>query len=370
MRRLAVITGGGTGGHVFPMMAIAEQLRAQGWAASEIRYVGSRRGQDRLILRDEESELTTLPGRGIRRSLRPSDLLTNVGAVGGLAVALVKALVEMGRWRPTVVVSVGGYASFAVDAAAVLWRRPLVLVDLDAVPGAVHRLFARWAAVRCVALGSEAPGTVVTGTPIREKYLRLARDADSRRAARTALEPPIDVGRVVVVVMTGSLGSLRVNEAVCDLARRWRSRHDVTILHVTGRRDFDRISKAAPALDGLDYRLIDFADMAELWAVADVAVCRAGALTVSELTILGIPAVLVPLPGAPDDHQSKNARRVADAGAAVVVSDAQCNGARLEEVLEPLLSRATLDEMSERARLLGRRDAASSIARVVAEVGR
>lgn len=347
------------------MVAIAEQLRLQGWADSEIRYVGSRRGQDRLILRDEASELTTLPGRGIRRSLRPRDLVANVGAAGGLVVALGRAIFDVGRWRPTVVVSVGGYASFAIDAAAVLWRRPLVLVDLDAVPGAVHRLFARWAAVRCVALGEESPGVVVTGTPIRERFLQLARDGDSRRIARAAFVPPIDVERVVVVVMTGSLGSLRVNEAVCDLARRWRSRRDVTLLHVTGRRDYARISKMAPVLEGLDYRLIDFADMAELWAVADVAVSRAGALTVGELTVLGIPAVLVPLPGAPDDHQAKNARRVAEAGAGVVIGDDECTGSRLEEVLQPMLSREVIDDMAQRARVLGRRDAARSIARVV-----
>ena len=140
-----VITGGGTGGHIFPMQAVAEQLERRGVASHELRYVGSRRGQESMLLGDGPIELTLLPGRGIRRSWRPDALAANLGAVAGLAAALVIAVVRVGGWRPRVVVSVGGYASFAVALAAVLWRRPLVLVELDATPGAAHRLLGRFA---------------------------------------------------------------------------------------------------------------------------------------------------------------------------------------------------------------------------------
>jgi len=363
-----VITGGGTGGHVFPMQAIAEHLRERGWAVSDLHFVGSARGQDRDILGAGEIALTTLPGRGLRRSWRARDLIANVQAALELLVALARAIYDVGRWRPAAVVSVGGYASFAVDSAAWLWRRPLILVDFDAVPGAVHRLFARGAAARCVAFGHAAPGVTVTGTPLREAIESVARDDTARGAARETFRPPIEKGRTVIVVMTGSLGSTRVNRAVSDLARRWSARRDVAIIHVSGRRDFADVQAARPALDGLDYRVVEFADMAELWAVADVALCRAGAITVAELAALAIPSVLVPLPGAPDDHQTKNAQRLVDVGGAVAMSDASCTGENLARVLDALLDPETLGAMSEGAGTIARRHAGQAIASVIASV--
>lgn len=365
-----VITGGGTGGHVFPMQAIAEHLRELGWPAGDIRFVGSTRGQDREILGAGEIALTTLPGRGLRRSLRPRDLYANAHAALELVVALCRALYDVRHWRPAAVVSVGGYASFAVDSAAWVWRRPLILVNFDAVPGAVHRLFARYAIARCVAFGDDAPGVTVTGTPLREAIEAVARDQVSRHAARASMNPPIEEGRRVIVVMSGSLGSTRVNRAVSELARLWTSRRDVTIIHVSGRRDFASVQAAAPARGGLDYRVVEFADMASLWAVADVAVCRAGAITVAELAALAIPSVLVPLPGAPDDHQTKNALRLVEVGGAVVMSDATCTGENLSRVLGSLLDSGTLSTMAEGARRIGRLNAAEAIAKVIASVAR
>ena len=368
MSRTIVITGGGTGGHVFPMQAVGEALMAVGWSASDLRYVGSRRGQDRALLGDGPIALTTLPGRGLRRSWRPRDVVVNLISVVLLVGAWCRAFSVLGRWRPAAVVSVGGYASFAVDAAAVLWRRPLVLVNFDAVPGAVHRLFARFAAARCEASGLDAPGVTVTGTPLRASIEQVARDDVAQRQARARVSPPVDDGRKVVVVMTGSLGAARVNRAVSALATRWAHRRDITIFHVTGRRDFDEVLAAVPALNGLDYRVLAFGDMEELWSLADVAICRAGAITVAELAALGVPSVLVPLPGAPDDHQTKNAQRLVAVGGAVLVRDAECSAERLSDVLEPLLQHDVLAAMSAGARSLGRPRAAEAIARVVATV--
>jgi UDP-N-acetylglucosamine--N-acetylmuramyl-(pentapeptide) pyrophosphoryl-undecaprenol N-acetylglucosamine transferase len=140
-----VITGGGTGGHIFPMEAVADQLRALGFAPSDLRFVGSRRGQESTLLAASDVALTLLPGRGFRRSLRGDALAQNLGAAGSLLAAVAIAISNVRRWRPSVVVSLGGYASFATTLAAVLWRRPLVLVELDAEPGAAQRLFTRFA---------------------------------------------------------------------------------------------------------------------------------------------------------------------------------------------------------------------------------
>ena len=227
MARPVVITGGGTGGHVFPMQAIAESLSERGLSASELRYVGSRRGQERNLLVGEVA-LTLLPGRGLRRSWRMGDLVANIGAVIGLVQAILIAQWLVRRWRPSVVVSVGGYASFAVALAAVSWRVPLVLVDFDAVPGASHRLLRRFATARCTAFASSGTNTVVTGAPLRAAIESLDRSPSARREAKERLSPPIDAERDVVVVMTGSLGSRRVNAAVRDLARAWSSRRTCT----------------------------------------------------------------------------------------------------------------------------------------------
>ncbi|MGB8197493.1 MAG: UDP-N-acetylglucosamine--N-acetylmuramyl-(pentapeptide) pyrophosphoryl-undecaprenol N-acetylglucosamine transferase [Acidimicrobiales bacterium] len=364
-----VITGGGTGGHIFPMEAVAEQLRARGVAASDLRFVGSRRGQESALLATSDIALTLLPGRGFRRAMRVDALLENLGAAATLSAALVAALVKVRQWRPSVVVSLGGYASFATTLAALIWRRPLVLVELDAEPGAAQRLFTRFARARCCAFATDDPKAIVTGTPLRDDVVSIDRSPAARRAARETVDPPIADARLVVVVMTGSLGSTTVNNAVSDLARRWSSRSDRTIIHVTGRRDVAMVRAKAPDTEGLDYRIFEFGDMTTLWALCDVAVCRAGASTVAELTTLAIPSVLVPLPRAPGDHQMKNALAVVEAGGARLVLDAECTGAKLDDVLTSMATPATMSSMATAAGTLGRRDAAASIARVVADVG-
>jgi UDP-N-acetylglucosamine--N-acetylmuramyl-(pentapeptide) pyrophosphoryl-undecaprenol N-acetylglucosamine transferase len=366
--RPVVITGGGTGGHVFPMQAVGEALRALGLASSELRFVGSRRGQERQLLGGGDVALTLLPGRGLRRSWRAKDALANLGAALGLVGALALAIVLIRRWRPSVVVSVGGYASLAVSIAAMCWRTPLVLVEFDATPGAVHRIVGRYAVKRCCAFPTNGANVVVTGAPLREAIATIDRSSAAREAAKAVLVPPIEPEREVVVVMTGSLGSARVNRAVLELATLWAGRRDRSILHVTGRRDYDEILARVPPSNGLDYRVVAFGDMVELWTLCDVAICRAGAITVAELTALSIPSVLVPLPGAPHDHQTKNAQAVARVGGARLLSDAQCTGDALAQVLESVIDRTTLAAMSLGAGTLARHDAASAIAHVILDV--
>lgn len=365
-----VITGGGTGGHVYPMQAIAEALMARGVAAREVRFVGSRRGQEAQLLASGDVALTLLPGRGLRRSLRAGDLARNAAAAAGLLGAFAVALWWVRRWRPSVVVSVGGYASFAVAAAAVAWRRPLVLVEFDAAPGAAQRVLRRFATARCCAFATPGANVVVTGAPVREAIEAIDRSRGARERARAVAVPPIDPARVVVVVMTGSLGAGRVNAAVRDLAVLWSERRDRTLVHVTGRRDYLEYVATKPETSGLDYRVVAFGDMVELWSLADVAICRAGAITVAELTALGIPSVLVPLPGAPHDHQSKNALAVVRVDGATMLRDQECSGAALYERLETMMAPGTLEAMSSAARRLARPHAAEAIAAVVLDARR
>lgn len=365
----AVVSGGGTGGHVFEALAIARAIAARGHAPSSIELVGSRRGQEATLLAGEGFPLTLLPGRGIVRRWRRDDLVANAGAVLGLVRATCRELVRMARHRPKVVVSVGGYASFPADLAAAALGVPMVLVTIDAVPGLVHRIFARLAAANAVALpGSPLPRAVVTGVAVRSEIAAVDRGPEAAARARAALGLPAD--RATVGVTGGSLGAGSVNRAVTDLARRWAERADLALYHVTGRRDWDELQPLVPGLGasgGLFYRRVPFEEhMDRLYAAVDVMVCRAGASTVAELTVAGVPAVLVPLPGAPGDHQTANARVLVGAGAAVLLSDERCDASALASVLEELIADpGRLATMAKAARALGRPEAAAEVAALV-----
>lgn len=372
-RRYALVAGGGTAGHLQPALAIAEALVARGHDRQTVEFVGSSRGQDRVILEGRGFPCTLLPGRGISRSVRPRAVLQNIGSLGGLAVAVVRALGVVSRARPAVVVSVGGYASLPAAIAAVLTGVPLVLVNVDAVPGAANRLLGRFARASAVGWdGTPLPRAVVTGTPVRPDIAGVDRSDGSRIAARSALGLPGD--RPTVAAFGGSLGARRINEAVGELAERWANRDDRSIYHIVGRRDWDASRRSAASDpnatvpgNGLVTVSVPYEDrMSMVYAAADVVVCRAGAMTVAELAVAGVPAVLVPLPGAPGDHQTANARVLERVGAAVVIPDADCNGSHLAAVLDGLLADCDgLDVMARAASSVGRVDAADAGAHVV-----
>jgi len=363
-----VLTGGGTGGHVFPLRAIAQALLAKGLAPSELIVVGSRRGQEAELLGDLGIELVLLPGRGLRRDRSLRAMLANLVASAGLGVALVRGIALVARRRPRAVVSVGGYASFAAGAGAVVTGRPLVLVDLDATPGLVHRVLRRFA-VAVTSPFPAAPGerVIVTGAPLRAEILAVTRSEEARAAARARLG--IAPGAAVVAVTSGSLGARSVNRATCELAVRWRTRESTMLYHVTGRRDLEEVEgrRRAEGIGEDRWRIVAFErSMADLWSSCDVAVSRAGATTVAELCATGVPSVLVALPGAPGDHQAANARVLERAGAAIVLDDAALSGEALDNVLSQLLAdRPRRASMSSAARSLARPDAAARIAQEV-----
>jgi UDP-N-acetylglucosamine--N-acetylmuramyl-(pentapeptide) pyrophosphoryl-undecaprenol N-acetylglucosamine transferase len=360
-RVFALIAGGGTGGHITPAVAIGRALVAAGHPVETIRFVGSARGMERRLVPAAGFDVVLLPGRGLARRWTAD----NVGAVAGTVAAVVRAVILVGRLRPKVVVSVGGYASVPCVVAAWLWRVPLVVAEQNAVPGLANRLAGRVARAAAVAFpGTALPRAVVTGNPVRPEMAAVDRSADGRRAARRALDLP--EAAFVVAVSGGSLGARRINRAVVALATAWIDRGGWAVHHVVGERDATALAAEAPATrpDGLVYHQIAFEDRMDLvYAAADVAVQRAGASTVFELAAAGVPAVLVPLPGAPGDHQTLNARRLEAAGGAVVVADADLDADRLGAELDGLAADPDrLRRMGEAVRALARPDAAAAVA--------
>jgi UDP-N-acetylglucosamine--N-acetylmuramyl-(pentapeptide) pyrophosphoryl-undecaprenol N-acetylglucosamine transferase len=362
----AVVTGGGTAGHVNPALAVARALVARGHDQSAVHYVGAERGIEARLVPPTGFPMTLLPGRGIQRRLT----MANLAAAGGLLVAFGRAVRLLGRLRPRVVVAVGGYASVAVALAAVLRRIPLVVAEQNAVPGAANRLLARFARASAVSFeGTPLPRPVVTGNPIRPEFAPA--DDARRAAARAALG--IDAGRSVVLVTGGSLGALRINQAALGALDVWHGRADLAIHHVVGRRDWADISAAAPAdLGALDYRAVEYEDdMPTAFAAADVAVCRSGSSTCFELAATGLPAVVVPSPYVTADQQTRNAQRLVDAGGAVLVPDAELDGERLAAEVDRLLAdEGARAAMSAAIRAWARPDAAEAIARLAEEHAR
>ncbi|HVW33773.1 MAG TPA: undecaprenyldiphospho-muramoylpentapeptide beta-N-acetylglucosaminyltransferase [Acidimicrobiia bacterium] len=350
----ALITGGGTGGHVYPGLALAEALVARGHPRESIHWVGNAGKLEETAVPAAGFTITLLPGRGLQRRLT----VENVGVALKTARAFRQARRIVKAARPEVVVGVGGYASLPCLVAARLRGIPAVVHEQNAAPGLANRIAVRLGARAAVSLpGTPLPGAVVTGNPVR--------------AAVVAVERHPSPDRPLVAVFGGSLGARRLNEAAVELYDRWRSRTGTAVHHISGPSGHAATAAALAGLrrdgDTLTWTLLPYEDrMPDLYAAASVAVCRAGATTVAELAAAGVPSVLVPLPGAPGDHQTRNAEALVAAGAAVLVPDAECTGARLAAELEGLLADpARLAAMGAAARRLARPNAAADLAALV-----
>ena len=383
-----MISGGGTAGHVVPGLAVARALVDRGHDASSIHYVGSQRGVERTMVPSAGFALTLLPGRGIQRRLTFANVAATIGLVRacGRAVALVR------RERPRVLLALGGYASVPAALGAALWRVPIVVAEQNAVPGAANRLVARFAKASAVSFpDTPLPRSTLTGNPVRAEV--RAPFAGGRAAARRALgvdtvagadDLPAQPGaaraqRVLVVAFGGSLGARRINDAVVGLAESWIDRGDIVVRHVIGERDWERYSdrvraigeqldrRRAAGLPALQYDTVRYEhDMPAVYAAADLVLCRAGASTVAELAVAGVASVLVPLPGAPGDHQTANARAIVDSGGARLLVDADATASRVRDLLDELVrDPQARQRMAQAARALARPDAAERVAELL-----
>ncbi len=354
-----MIVGGGTAGHVLPGVAIGRELVDRGHPIDTIRFVGSERGVDRELVPAAGFDLTVLPGRGIQRRLTAE----NLQSTRDLLRAAAQARKVLAGHDPDVVVALGGYASVPAGAWAVLRRIPVVVAEQNAVPGLANRLLGRFAQVSAVSFeGTDLPRAVWTGNPVRPEILEVAAENDrTDRRERVG----VAAGRRLVVVFGGSLGARRINEAVLDALPALSGRDDLAIRHIVGRRDHADVTSRVPDLDGaaLAYEAVEYEDdMATVLAAADLVVSRAGATTCAELTVVGRPAVLVPLPGAPGDHQTANARALEATGGAELVADAILDGALLVATLDRLLADPDrLRNMGDSMRSIARPDAASAV---------
>ena len=348
------MAGGGTGGHVIPALAIAQELRER--FAADIIFIGTERGMETRLVPQAGYPLHfvnigVLKGVGMARRAR---------TLFDLPRAILRAGKIMSDFAPDAVVGVGGYASGPAMMAAVLAGRPTVAFEPNVVPGFANRIVAP--AVTAAAVQFEETCRVfrnchVTGVPVRRAFFDVK--------SRPADAPP------TLLIFGGSQGAHVINEAaIAVLSELPRRVPGLTIVHQTGERDYSA-AQAAYLQAGIAAEVSPFIqNMPEAFARADLLVCRSGASTVAEVTAAGKPAIFVPLRAA-DDHQRRNAEALATRGAAVLVPEADLTPARLlEEVVARFANRTELAAMGERARALAlaHKDAARDIAELVARV--
>jgi UDP-N-acetylglucosamine--N-acetylmuramyl-(pentapeptide) pyrophosphoryl-undecaprenol N-acetylglucosamine transferase len=356
-RRVIVIAGGGTGGHIFPGLAVAAELRALVGEDLPIVWIGARRGQEGHLVPAHELPLRYVAAARIVGGSLPARLR----GVGAVPAGVVQALWHLLRLKPRVVLGVGGYASAATGLAAWMLRVPLVVQEQNALPGRTNRKLGRLARRVAVAFDEALPyfpegRAVVTGNPVRAAI----------RTTRPVCPDPEGPRRVLVV--GGSQGARFLNERVPALLKRvHRAGRPLEVVHQSGVADAVA-TRVRYAETGLAATVESFiADMAAAYDRADLVIGRAGATTVAELKCAGRGALFVPFPFAADDHQARNAEAMVAAGAAHMVRQEAWNEAALADELFAALAADRLRDMAARAAGLARPDAARRVAELVLE---
>lgn len=357
MNSKVLIMAGGTGGHVFPALAVAQRLQDMGWQAC---WLGSHGGMEVGLVQKHGIVIHTLPVSGIRGG----GLRRKLSAPIGLARSVWGAVRVLRQEQPSVVVGFGGFASGPGGVAARLCGVPLVIHEQNAVAGVTNRLLARIATRVLAAFPAAAqqlPAATVVGNPVRDAILAVPAPA-ARYAGRG--------GALRVLVVGGSLGAKVLNETMPAALALLPKDVSVTVRHQTGKQGIEETRGAYARLNVRAEVSPFIDDMAAAYAWADFVVCRAGALTVSELAAAGVPSILVPYPHAVDDHQAANAQHLVSVGAARMIRQSQLNAESLARVLREFADRNRLGVMADAARSVSFGDATAAIAAICTEVSR
>ena len=348
----AILAGGGTGGHVIPAIAIAQELQ-KGYSA-EVMFVGTARGIENKLVPAAGFPLQLIKVGALNRV----SLATRLKTLFDLPLAVLHARRLLRDFQPDVVIGVGGYASGPAMLAAIVGRIPTLAFEPNVVPGFANRMVARWVTAAAVHFQQTAqyfPHAEVTGVPVRQAFFTV---------------PEKHSGPLTLLVFGGSQGSRAINQAFIqclpNLMQRLPGLH---IIHQTGERDYNEVQAAYQRNAASSEVQAFITDMPGVFARADLILCRSGVSTVAEIAAAGKPAVFVPFPLAADDHQRVNARALEDVGAAVVVEETRLDQVWLVDTLAALLQdEDRLARMAAAAKALSHPDASARIAAIAAQV--
>ncbi len=353
-----ILTGGGTGGHIYPAIAIAQVLRADPKITS-LSYIGCAKNPEKEIAEREGIEFHSLDVSGMPRKPGPKVLMWLIE----LFIATFRAISYLIKLKPNVVFGTGGYVTGPVLMAAWLLRVPYVIHDPDAHPGIVNKFMAGGA--KSVSLAFEGakkyiknPDTVVFGNPIRGCLGNI----DRLTAIR---ELGLDPEKKTVLAIGGSQGAKTINDAMAGAVPAFINEPGFQVIHQTGRKNFDEYAgNLPPGLRENPAYIVKpyFEDMSLPLNAADVAISRAGSLSISELNLCGLPCVLIPYPYAAADHQRFNARAMQESGAALYLEDAECSAGKLVEMVNSILNNPQkLESMQQANKSLAKPEAAKNI---------
>jgi len=347
-----LIMAGGTGGHIFPGLAVADELRGR---KTPVIWLGGIGGLEQRLVPQHGLRLETLPIAGVRGK----GLAAKIFAPLRLARAIAAASSILKRHAPHSVLSMGGYAAAPGGIAAWLARVPLIVHEQNRIPGVTNRMLARFAKRVLTGFADVFPQGEWVGNPVRASIAAVPAPTE-RYAGRE--------GPLKLLVLGGSQGAQSLNSALPEVLRRRGARLPVAVRHQCGAKHFEQ-ARAAYMRAGIEADVVPFEDdMAAAYAWADLVICRSGALTLAELAAAGVPAILVPFPHAVDDHQTRNAEAMVAAGGAVLVAEGDDFVKRLGAAFETIGDRAKLLKMAEAAHTLAKPLAGKEIADACLEV--
>ncbi|WP_427311404.1 undecaprenyldiphospho-muramoylpentapeptide beta-N-acetylglucosaminyltransferase [Cupriavidus sp. H39] len=351
--RTLLVMAGGTGGHVFPGLAVAHALRAQGW---KVVWLGNRTGMEATLVPKHDIPMEFIQFGG----LRGKGLVTKFLLPLNLLRAFWQSLAALRRVRPSVVLGMGGYITFPAGMMASLLGRPLVLHEQNSIAGLANKVLARVADRVLCAFPDALPGSEWTGNPVREELARL----DAPEARYDQRDGPLRI-----LVVGGSLGAAALNEVVPKAIALLPAAERPVVTHQAGAKQIDtlRANYAAAQVPAQTLPFID--DMARAYADADLVICRAGAMTVSEVAAAGVAALFVPFPHAVDDHQTTNAQFLSSQGAALLVQQKDLTAEGLARTIASL-TRPQLKDMARLARGLAKPEATRRVAEICSQLAR
>lgn len=336
-----MLMAGGTGGHIYPALACAELLQAKG---VDVEWIGSAGGMEERLVPEHDIPLHTLSIKGVRGK----GVLGLLSAPWRIANSIGQAVAILKRSRPDVVLGMGGFVAGPGGVAAKLLGIPLVVHEQNAIAGTTNKLLAKVANTNLQAFDGALPKGITVGNPVRKAIL----EQPVREVREEGARP------LKVLVVGGSLGAKALNDAVPTVLANWPHEQRLDVWHQTGAKNFEVVEAAYKTLN-VSARVDAYIDhMSQAYYWADLVICRAGAMTVSELAIAGLPSILIPYPHAIDDHQTHNARSLADQGAAILVPQTELTPQRLASHLTAIIEdNSTLKRMAEQAKSASRPEA-------------
>lgn len=359
-----LIAGGGTGGHINPGIAIAKQI-LKDYPSADIRFAGTDRGLETKLVPREGFKLELITVRGFKRKLSIDTFRSVRDLFRGLAQA--RKLIK--GFKPDIVIGTGGYVCGPVLFSASRMKIPTLIHEQNAFPGVTNRILARF--VNKVAISFEEsrqyfsnPAKLVcTGNPVRAEVLNTKKDGAK---AKVGVKPD----KPLVVITGGSLGAPRINETIVEILKKYYKGDEFSLIFSTGNRQFDDIKEN---LKGLKLPLAQVTpyiyDAASVYAAADIMICRSGAITCSELTAIGLPAIMIPSPNVTANHQEHNARSLEKNGAAIVILEKDLNAETLyNQIVELFKDKVILEKMSVSAKKIGITDAAEKLGSMAKEL--